>query len=1831
MPRNLALLLSVFAISCGGGGKTPYPEDTALVPDLLLEQGAPEVPEVQEGPKELSLEVPEVFACTSDEDCKAGSPCRKSWCDPSSKQCLSESYPDGTACEEGPCVRDGVCVAGECKGARVNCNDNNPCTDDYCDLELGCVHKPNTAPCDDTNPCTVGDRCSMGQCKPGKNVCACEKDQDCAAKDDQDLCNGTLRCMGHHCEIDPNTVVHCDLAKDVQCLLAACEPSTGKCVTSAVPDGTPCDDKDRCTIGDVCNAGACVGQVVLVCDDKNPCTDDTCDSAKGCVFVPNEASCDDGNGCTEGDRCTNGKCVGKAMATCGCIKDEDCLAFEDEDRCNGTLVCKAFSCVVDPSSVIVCDTSLDTQCEKTVCDPPTGECRKVQAPPGRPCDDFDMCTLLSACQDGKCQGGGPMLSCDDANPCTADSCDPTKGCVHEPVEGVCNDSNICTDDDHCEAGICRGKAIGCDDLNPCTDDTCDPSSGCVHKNNFRPCDDGNRCTDDDTCLDGYCIGWAVVDCDDQDMCTKDACLPASGCIHTPSTGYCDDGNMCTLKERCSDGQCTGGVEVSCDDDNPCTADECDPAGGCIHKTLADVPCDDHNSCTVGDRCVKGQCVGAGVADCDDGNLCTDDSCDPAKGCAHLFNDRPCDDANPCTSQDHCNLGDCQGALVNCDDNNPCTSDSCDQQFGCMHLPWNEPCEDGNPCTLGDMCQGGRCVPGLLTCDDNNPCTDDGCDPKSGCFNKPNKAPCDDHNLCTLGDHCGDSSCQSGALATCDDLNPCTDDSCDPVAGCKHTPNSKPCDDNDACTIKDACTGGTCKGTPASCNDNNECTFDYCDRAMGCQHVGMATTCNDYNLCTFDDRCTAGKCMGDTGGCDDNNPCTVDSCKPSVGCIHKPVQDLTPCSDGNSCTFFDRCIDGVCKGVGFIDCDDSNPCTDDDCDQMGRCVHTPNYRPCSDNNLCTIGDQCTDGSCRGGEVIVCDDHNPCTTDTCDPALGCRFVPNTNYCDDHNACTLYDTCQNGTCTGQAQATCDDKNPCTTDYCDPAIGCVFEANSLPCDDKDICTTSDICRYGECVGVPVGCDDHNPCTNDGCGVKGCFYVKVSDKPCDDGDVCTVKDKCVAGSCAPGQLIACDDSNPCTTDFCNPLKGCTFIPNSLPCDDGDRCTVGDTCQHGVCVPGGPLACDDANVCTNDSCDPKTGCKHIANRAICEDGNRCTVADTCNLGQCVPGPVRACDDSNQCTADLCDPATGNCLFTPVPDGHLCDDGEVCTQGDTCMAGRCVGGPWQSCDDNNPCTADLCAAHQGCQHQNSVAPCEDGNPCTVEDRCEDGACKPGAVMHCNDGNECTTDLCDPVAGGCRSLPVEDGTPCSDPCAENPICISGVCGGVASCPPLPCMKATCVPGDGCQYTPDDSLACEDGLFCTVRDHCEGGNCVGLARDCADDDQCTEDMCDESSGSCIHEPRAGQPCDDKNPCTTGEVCGPSGEVSCGNGVPKTCDDNNVCTADWCDSVSGQCQHTPIAVPCDDNDACTEGDMCFDGQCKRGKPVVCSDNNPCTSDTCDKALGCRFDIVEDGTPCDDQNRCNGEEKCKAGECAPGIPLDCADDNPCTEDLCDPGTGCDHKPAPDGQPCDDSNGCTLHDSCKAGQCIGQEERQCPPAAQCHKAHCDPATGQCVETHALDGTPCDDSNKCTRKDYCEGGYCVGSDFLNCPPPGTCQVLGGCDPATGACQYLFAPDETPCNDGDLCTLGDVCKAGSCVPGLTVQCPPSQCQEAGQCDSTTGACTYDLMPDGTPCDDGRSCTSDDMCSSGACMGRVACDDNDPCTEDLCGPDGSCQHMDQCAGPY
>jgi hypothetical protein len=63
----------------------------------------------------------------------------------------------------------------------------------------------------------------------------------------------------------------------------------------------------------------------------------------------------------------------------------------------------------------------------------------------------------------------------------------------------------------------------------------------------------------------------------------------------------------------------------------------------------------------------------GIRSCEDGDVCTDDICDPAMGCSHTNNTAPCDDGNACTTRERCQAGACTPGSSGLTDPNPRTN------------------------------------------------------------------------------------------------------------------------------------------------------------------------------------------------------------------------------------------------------------------------------------------------------------------------------------------------------------------------------------------------------------------------------------------------------------------------------------------------------------------------------------------------------------------------------------------------------------------------------------------------------------------------------------------------------------------------------------------------------------------------------------------------------------------------------------------------------------------------------------------------------------------------------------------------------------------------------------------------------------------------------------------------------------------------------------------------------------------------------------------------------------------------------------------------------
>ena len=355
--------------------------------------------------------------------------------------------------------------------------------------------------------------------------------------------------------------------------------------------------------------------------------------------------------------------------------------------------------------------------------------------------------------------------------------------------------------------------IGCEDGNPCTDDECETALGCVFTPNTAACDDGDACTGGDACAGGQCKG-VVVSCDDGDPCTADSCTAAVGCENVV-------------------------LDIGCDDGNPCTDDECESKVGCVFSANA-ASCNDGDLCTEGDACVAGQCKGS-VVSCEDDDPCTTEACVPGQGCV----------------TDTADLG--------CSDGNPCTDDACLAGVGCVFTPNTATCDDDSACTADDQCAAGACHGAPIDCKDNEQCTADSCDPGVGCQNAPlTGAPCEDGDACTAGDVCAGGVCQGGGPPLCWDDDPCTADECSSETGCVFPPIVGCCgdlivDEGEACDDGGQEGGDGCA---ADCSSDETCGNGVWDMELeACDGALFPASCQDGAFACLDECAT-----WDTSGC-----------------------------------------------------------------------------------------------------------------------------------------------------------------------------------------------------------------------------------------------------------------------------------------------------------------------------------------------------------------------------------------------------------------------------------------------------------------------------------------------------------------------------------------------------------------------------------------------------------------------------------------------------------------------------------------------------------------------------------------------------------------------------------------------------------------------------------------------------------------------------------------------------------------------------------------------------------------------------------------------------
>jgi hypothetical protein len=647
-----------------------------------------------------------------------------------------------------------------------------------------------------------------------------------------------------------------------------------------------------------------------------------------------------------------------------------------------------------------------------------------------------------------------------------------------------------------------------------------------------------------------------------------------------------------------------------------------------------------------------------------------------------------------------------------------------------------------------------------------------------------------------------------------------------------------------------------------------------------------------------------------------------------------------------------------------------------------------------------------------------------------------------------------------------------------------------------------------------------------------------------------------------------------------------------------------------------------------------TACTQIEDLAQ-EDGGGIGGPDT-SLSDSAPGETSSADDGTvpdgaldvTLAGDISIDGTfidGTFIDVPAEDGTDAEVGDPEDVPPGCENGGCFGDP---CDEPNDCLSGLCLPHMGDEVCSEIcdSECPAGFTCdllvmgggdpvmiclsTLPHLClpcgDAGDCDAGGVQsacivygdqgsfcggNCGDDDDCpvafTCELATATSGGSSSQCVSMTGEC--PCAEKAVDLAlstpcaitneaGSCEGIRVC------------------SVDGLSACDAPLpqfeICDGEDNdCTGG--VDELVSCDDGDPCTTDSCEGTEG-CVYVDAPGAPCDDGDPATAGDLCGAGGQCA---GTPFECPAGPCIVSST--PVDGNCITTyePPGASCDDGNPSTENDVCDGAGSCAGSAFGCPGPTLCTPSYVQDGDGCVPVHADQSTFCNDGDNTTKNDICDgAGNCVGG-PYGCPAATDCTPSYVQDGAGCLPNHAPQGTGCNDGTAATKDDVCVgAGICAGTPYT-CPAATFCIPSYSQNGT-DCGANYAPPATLCDDGDKGTQNDVCDGiGTCAGSPF-DCPGGTVCTPSYTQD--EDQCVANYAPGGTDCNDGDNSTQSDVCNGAGICAGSSYSCPqPSTCTPSYTQDGS--GCFPNHAGPGTACNDGSNSTQVDVCNgAGGCAG-------------------------------
>ncbi|MCB9738942.1 MAG: SMP-30/gluconolactonase/LRE family protein [Deltaproteobacteria bacterium] len=1683
----------------------------------------------------------------------------------SGEDCASKTGSEaGFACVEGACLAL-KCVPGSksCAGAGVQ--TCNAAGDGWSGVDCG-----------------SGEGCKDGACK--KLSCVANKLDCVGSKVRQCDASGTTPTFLEDCAATEKACV------DGACIPWVCKPGSKECskdggaVAVCLPSGLGYDQQG-CAPGKVCEQDGCVPVVCTAgkafCDGSGKAMQ--C-NALG-TSATQLASCEGGKVCQDG-ACTSPICTPGEVKCQGLSTLETCnssgIAWVQTTCPSGSAcdaaVCKAQTCspnaaICKGSEVHSCDAkgiefskSLDCAAANKVCK--DGGCETPICKPGeKACVDGQPATCAadglawqkSQCGNGQvCKAGGcaDVICTAGAKGCSGETtqvCDPTGtawigGTDCSKTGELCSEGGctkpICEKDaTRCEAGVketCEGPLAGWKQ-SPCkTDEVCKGAGVCAPK----------LCTPDTV----YCLGTELTKCSTDgtgqslvaDCGKTDQVCTAAGC----KTPVCDKGSkkcssgdllVCATDQlswqtqpcgsdatcvgaeckalvcKLGDKQCSGGKVQACASYGTAWSDVGDcaaagkvcQAGACVDKLCepgatscagdlletcnADALSTTKSSCASGSICDGKSCqkvvCQAGQAYCDTNAVYT---CN-AKGTAGSK-------AKDCGSGETCKAGACEKTF--CVANAkvcayPSTAAICapdGSKYSYVQCKSGELCYQGScvyqACTVGSIgCTGSnawkchesggyyvetaKCANAGKGCKDGI-CVEASCTPgEKACVGAAvgtcrldatgyDLSPCGDNDACTP-DSCKDAACVYGASKVCDDSNTCTTDSCDSKTGaCVFAAKSGSCDDGTVCSKGDKCISGTCTATPGGLVTTiaGSGTSGYQDGAATSAKFGLpagmvldsdgssilVADANNHRIRrltsagvveTYAGSGTQGHQDGalssarfsaphDLCWAGDGKLYVADRSNHRIRVIDPAAGTIAPFY-GNGSTTYLYYPTGIAwhAGAGSIVVADSS----------SRVVRLITL----DGKATVLAGSPGQSGSTDGTGAAARFHSP--SGVAVDGDGVIWVADTGnqrirrVTLDGAVTTLF---------GNGSAADVDGAVSVATIRNPYRILAGPSGLIIGSERRIRRV-----VGEEVFTIAGGDSTGFVDGDGASAR--VYnvyglLRLADGSLRFSDYGNNRLRAVALN-----LVECDDGKPCTKDVCDSKTGtCTYTPLAAgaACSDGLLCTKNDACDaQGTCA-GKATVCDDSNVCTDDSCDAGSGeCLFAPNTGSCDDGDKCTDLDRCELGKCVPGfdllsTVAGSSSGNvdgkgtaAKFADTYDVTLDGAGLAWIADSAnhtirtMDKDGNVAT-----VAGGVKGlldGPLDKARFNTPFAVEadrigriyvsdygnhrirrLDASKTVSTFAGSVSGYLDGSGEQAQFKSQMGItlCPDGALVVADTGNQrirmVAPDGKVTTIAGSGTAAFVDGagssagfsSPGDVACSADAIYVADT--GNRRIRKIIGGQVTTVAGsgsNGAQDGPGTSASFGSPRFLSLRSD-------GMLFIADETNHRVRSLSPEGTVATLVGTGSNSSNDGAANVATisyprGLVVMPDGGLLLGDGGSKRmrrlqrtavyCEDGDACGKDSCDSKTGACVHTAVNVgkSCDDGTACTASSACSSAGVCAGTAKSCDDGNSCSVDLCDPTDG----TCLHPTPfkvCDDGDACTSGEVCWAGTCGSKTPV---------------------------------------------------------------------------------------------------------------------------------------------------------------------------------------------------------------------------------------------------